>query len=132
MHGLHGRRQYHRKLRHQIDAERAELIGTQKTMRERVTADLAEECLYRAGRLRLRVMGASMLPAIRPGSCVEIRRVLPGSVRPGDVVLIRIPYGFRLHRLVEIRAGWVITRGDNHPHNDPPEPLESLLGVAAP
>lgn len=98
-------------------------------MRPRVTADLAEECLHRSGRLRLRVNGASMLPTIPSGRFVDIRRTHPREARPGDIVLIRTAHGFRLHRLVEIRAGWAITRGDNHSQDDPPEPLENLLGV---
>jgi SOS-response transcriptional repressor LexA len=98
-------------------------------MREQVIADLAEESLARAGTLTLRVQGASMLPAIRPGSYVKIRQAALNEVQPGHIVLVRAARGFRLHRLVEIRAGWLITKGDNHTENDPPEPLEHFLGV---
>jgi phage repressor protein C with HTH and peptisase S24 domain len=92
--------------------------------------ELAEETLERAGRLTLRVTGTSMIPAIRPGSLVEILRANPDAVRPGDIVLLRAAPGFRLHRLVDIRPGELITRGDNLRHNDPPEPVDRLLGVA--
>jgi phage repressor protein C with HTH and peptisase S24 domain len=92
--------------------------------------ELAEETLERAGRLTLRVNGTSMLPSIRPGSLVEIRRAKADAVSPGDIVLLRAAPGFRLHRLVEIRPGVLVTRGDNHRHDDPPEPADRLLGVA--
>jgi signal peptidase len=99
-------------------------------VREQILTDLAEESLARAGRLTLRVTGTSMLPAIRPGSRVEIRRSGEQAVSRGDIVLVRAPNGFRLHRLVDTKAGWIITKGDNHTENDPPEPMERLLGVA--
>ena len=95
-----------------------------------VVTDLAAESLDRAGYLTLRVTGSSMLPAIRPGSYVEIRRTGLEGVRPGDVVLVRASYGFRLHRLVGLQSGWLVTRGDNHTENDPAEPADRLLGVA--
>jgi len=92
--------------------------------------ELAAETLERAGHLTLRVTGTSMLPAIRPGSLVEIRRATADAVSPGDIVLLRAAPGFRLHRLIDIRPGVLITRGDNHRHNDPPEPADRLLGIA--
>jgi signal peptidase I len=97
------------------------------------TLQLALECLTASGRLRLRVTGASMLPAIPSGSVVLIRRVAPAEVNPGDVILTCIAEGVRLHRLIEIRgqgadALW-ITRGDNHRHCDPPLSAGHLLGV---
>lgn len=102
---------------------------------QNVRLELALECLAVSGRLRLRVNGSSMLPYIRPGSCVVVRRAAPGEMCPGEVVLARTPDGVRLHRLIEIqRPGtktlWV-TRGDNHEHLDPPLKAEHLLGVLA-
>ena len=94
-------------------------------------ADLAVECLARSGTLRLRVTGSSMLPAIRSGSHVEIRRAGPSEVVPGDIVLVRVTGGFRLHRLVAREGLRIITRGDNHTENDPPEPVAQLLGVVS-
>jgi signal peptidase I len=96
------------------------------------TLELALECLARSGYLRLRVTGASMLPTIRPGSHVLIRRA-PAEISPGDVILARTEDGVRLHRLVEIRgdgtnAVW-ITCGDNHTHCDPPLTSGQILGV---
>jgi len=98
-------------------------------MREQIIADLAEESLARAGSLTLRVNGASMIPAIRPGTYVKIRKTSLNEIAPGHIILVRAPNGFRLHRLIEIRADWLITRGDNHSENDPPELIENLRGI---
>jgi signal peptidase I len=97
------------------------------------TLELALECLARSGYLRLRVTGASMLPKIRPGCYVLIRRASAAELSPGDVILARTEDGVRLHRLVEIRgtgadAVW-ITRGDNHTHCDPPLASGQIVGV---
>ena len=97
------------------------------------TLELALECLAQSGHLRLRVTGASMLPTIRPGSYVLIRRASSAALSPGDVILARTEDGIRLHRLFEIRgtgadAVW-ITRGDNHTHCDPPLTCGQILGV---
>lgn len=102
---------------------------------EKIKLDLALECLAESGNLRLRVTGASMLPQIRPGSNVLIRRAAAAEMKPGDVVLARAGDGVRLHRLVEVQDTgterlW-ITRGDNHAHLDPPMKCEQLLGVLA-
>jgi len=74
-----------------------------------------------------------MLPKIRPGSYVSIRRASLAELTPGDVVLARTGHGVRLHRLVGIRgtgaeAVW-ITRGDNHAHFDPPLTSGQIVGV---
>jgi hypothetical protein len=72
-----------------------------------------------------------MIPAILPGSYVEIRRTSRDAVHVGDIVLFRVNGAFRLHRLVDILPGpLLVTRGDNHGHNDPPERASELLGVA--
>jgi signal peptidase I len=97
------------------------------------TLQLALECLAGAGRLRLRVTGASMLPAIASGSYVLIRRCAAAEVMPGDVVLAKTADGVRLHRLIEIRGygtdAWWITRGDNNGYCDPPLSHADVLGV---
>ena len=38
-----------------------------------------------------RVSGASMVPALRDGDFVLVRRARPGRIRPGDVVVARHP-----------------------------------------
>ena len=98
------------------------IIGTMSAdERHRVALDLALESLRKSGNLRLRVFGSSMLPTIRPGTCVLVRQTTPDQVSTGDVVLAKTPAGVQLHRVIEIRPDHTfITRGDNHRHSDPP------------
>jgi signal peptidase I len=64
-----------------------------------------------------RVSGPSMSPTVRHGDRLLVRRVRPGRVRTGDVVLARFPARpdllvvKRVHRL--LGSGAVDVRGDN-------------------
>ncbi len=96
--------------------------------RHRVVLDLAIESLCKSGNLRLRVYGASMLPTIRPGTCLVVQQTTPDQVSTGDVVLVITPAGLRLHRVVGIRQDQTfVTRGDNHRHNDRPVSAADVL-----
>ncbi len=93
---------------------------------------MALECLERSGHLTIRADGTSMLPTIRPGAAVRVRRAGFADVSPGDIVMVRVTDGIRLHRVVEKRLGegCLVTRGDNHRHCDPPVSAHQVLGVA--
>jgi hypothetical protein len=100
--------------------------------RDEVVLDLAIESLRTSGSLRLRVQGTSMLPTIRPGTCVAIRQAPADEIVKGDIVLTKTSAGLRLHRVVEIRhylsGPKFVTRGDNHWHTDLPADATELLG----
>jgi phage repressor protein C with HTH and peptisase S24 domain len=97
--------------------------------RDEVVLDLAIESLRKSGNLRFRVQGTSMLPTIRPGTCVKIREAAADQIVKGDIVLTKTSAGLRLHRVVEIRRGPLfVTRGDNHWHTDLPADATELLG----
>jgi len=80
--------------------------------------------------LRLVARGRSMAPFIRDGETVLVgpsRR----PPRPGEVVLRRGPGGtLLLHRVVRATAAGVVTRGDAAAAEDPPAPLQDVLGRA--
>ncbi|WP_214110207.1 S24 family peptidase [Acrocarpospora catenulata] len=44
----------------------------------------------------VRVAGDSMLPALRPGDCLLVRR--NAAIRPGDLVIARRPHGLIVKR----------------------------------
>jgi hypothetical protein len=50
--------------------------------------------------VRLTVTGACMAPALPEGTIVSLARANAARPRLGDVVLVRLPSGLRLHRLV--------------------------------
>ena len=94
---------------------------------------LAADALRRSGRLRLRVYGESMLPALWPGDVVEIVRCSLADVRPGEIVLARREDRLFLHRFIASRAsGGFLLRGDSMPACDPLFPPEAILGRLAP
>ncbi len=95
---------------------------------------LAADVLRRGGRLRLRVHGESMLPALWPGDVVEIASCSLEDVRPGEIVLARREGRLFLHRLVRRclaapgTLNGFLLRGDSMPGSDPQFPPEALLG----
>jgi hypothetical protein len=68
-----------------------------------------------------------MSPALEPGDVVVLERRRP---RFGDVVLVELPTGLRLHRVVFALPGgpWVRTKGDN---SDPWDPRVARARVVA-
>ncbi len=97
---------------------------------------LAKEVLERFGRVRVRMQGTSMLPAIWPGDTVDIVRTEITSLRHGDVVFFESGDRFFCHRIRAIEltpAGRRIrTRGDHLTHDDAAVPATAVLGKLTP
>ncbi|HEX4782028.1 MAG TPA: S24/S26 family peptidase [Usitatibacter sp.] len=91
--------------------------------------ELATASLRQTGRLRLRVTGASMLPAIRPGDVLEVRSMGIDAVRGGDVVLFARDGRFFAHRVVRRGISSLVTRGDALESDDAPFGEAELLGA---
>ncbi|MBN2432553.1 MAG: S24/S26 family peptidase [Acidobacteria bacterium] len=95
-------------------------------------ADLLPDILDRGVRVRVRVTGNSMRPAVRSGDRVTIEPVAAAAVRRGDILLIRDETGhLKLHRLVRIRRRddrAYLTRGDALLTPDLPVAAASVLG----
>ena len=97
-----------------------------------VKCELAGEVLRSSGKLRLRVTGWSMLPAVWPGDTLLIERADAATVSPGDIVLFGRDRRLFAHRVtgrsdLAGQAG-ILTRGDALPYHDPPVPGRDLLG----
>ncbi len=95
-----------------------------------VRCDLAAEVLRSSGRLRLRVTGWSMLPAVWPGDTLLIDRSDADRVSEGDVVLFARERRFFVHRVVKKNSegSKILARGDAMPHPDPPFAQCDLMG----
>ena len=89
--------------------------------------DLLKEVLLRWGCARLQVNGTSMLPSLLPYDVVSLVRCSAGDLLPGDLVLCEREDGWLLHRVVRLENGWVHTRGDHLPFDDPPAPAENVI-----
>lgn len=94
--------------------------------------ELAAEVVSSFGSVRLRVTGTSMVPAVRPGDLLSIRRVDLGEASSGDVVLVMRGDRLFAHRVVarggSSRDAYLLTRGDRLLKNDPPVFRSHLLG----
>lgn len=80
------------------------------------------------GGAELTVTGSCMAPALPEGSKV----VLSGcdsAPRMGDVVLLRLSRGLRLHRVVSNRRGVLRTKGDRARYLDPPSRTGDVLAI---
>jgi len=92
---------------------------------------LLADALRRGGsvRVRLRLHGESMLPALWPRDVVEIASCSLEDLRPGEIVLARREGRLFLHRLVApCTPNGFLLRGDSMPGPDPLFPPEALLG----
>jgi hypothetical protein len=91
-----------------------------------------EDLLGSRPEVQLTVTGGCMGPALPEGTTVSLTRVGAGP-RLGDVVLVRLPAGLRLHRLVwGPPLAWRRwrTKGDRSPSWDPAvDPMAILAWV---
>ena len=63
----------------------------------------------------------SMAPTIVPGDRIAVRVVGIAEVRVGEIVVFRdvaSPAGLTTHRVIEVHAGWIWTKGDANPRMD--------------
>ena len=93
---------------------------------------MATEVLRSSGKLRLKVNGWSMLPAIRPGDELLIESAHGRDIGEGDIVLCQRGRRIVVHRIVadkELASGrMVTTRGDAMLRADLPIPESQVLG----
>jgi hypothetical protein len=73
--------------------------------------------------------GVSMLPTIAPGAPLEI--VCGDDASAGDAILFLHRGQVVVHRLLEMRGNWMLTRGDANPIPDVPVAREALIGRVA-
>ena len=90
--------------------------------------DLAAQVVRQFGEVRLKVNGASMLPAVWPGDVVTVRRRSAAELLPGRIVLCVRGQAFVAHRMVGRQGDHLITRGDSHLWDDPPFGEDEFLG----
>jgi signal peptidase I len=107
-------------------------MPAQNKTRETLGCELAAEVLRTSGALRLRVTGASMLPAIWPGDVLSVRSFDSELATPGDVVLYQHHGQLIAHRIVgrslrQNRIEWVL-QGDTVLGNGDTVSSREMLG----
>ena len=93
---------------------------------------LLRELLEQLPHLQLRVTGDCMRPALVPGDTVLLASTRLRRPRLGDVVLVRLAGGLRLHRLVwgwPGRGGARRTKADRSAYWDPAFSAQDLWGA---
>jgi len=85
--------------------------------------------MLREGRaIELPAQGTSMLPLFAPGATIRVWPARAEDVRVGDVVLVDIDGQLVAHRLIQARAGRIVTRGDDMVEADAPLPATAIIG----
>lgn len=105
-------------------------------MADRAAPGVAELCAAMLGAgdpVSLVATGRSMVPTIRDGETIVVEAVAAEAIKPGDVVVVRTAGGIRAHRMRSLQHGecgapLLVCRGDNAGADDPPVPLEAVLG----
>ena len=88
---------------------------------------LAAALLRSVGRLRIAVVGSSMLPAVRPHDLLLVRRCTIESARVGDIAVFTRDERLFAHRVIATGPR-LHTRGDALAVADPPVDAAELLG----
>lgn len=96
--------------------------------RTALQCELVADLVRNYGEVRLKVTGASMLPAVWPGDFVTVRRHEIGELQPGQIVSYRREDLLITHRIKSIVGDHFITRGDSLRHSDPPVRASEVVG----
>ena len=92
--------------------------------------ELAAEVVRRFGKLRLRVVGSSMLPVVQPGDELVVRRCDAQDVRAGEIILFTRGRRLFAHRVRSVRESDLLqTQGDTLGQPDPVVTPNELLGI---
>lgn len=88
------------------------------------------ELIERFGTATVRVNGLSMLPAIRPGDMVTVRRCSVMNLAPGEVAVFTRDGRLFVHRVLAVGPDQLLTKGDSLRTPDPLVEAHHLLGRA--
>ncbi|HUA32323.1 MAG TPA: S24/S26 family peptidase [Candidatus Binataceae bacterium] len=95
---------------------------------DRAGCALVEDVLRGARTVRVRAQGSSMIPAIWPGDVLEIEPAGPASMTEGQIAVFIRDGRLFAHRIVQVGARELTTRGDSLLRCDAPLTSAELLG----
>lgn len=99
--------------------------------RRAACCELVLDVARSSGEVRLRVTGASMLPALWPGDLVTVQRRVPSELAVGQVVVYRRDEKLIVHRITRTSGDHLITQGDSRPFDDLPVQASEIVGQVA-
>jgi len=93
--------------------------------------DLLHAVLEKGASFRFRAAGQSMQPAIRDRDIITVSPTGRRPPCPGEIVVVRPPGTTRIivHRVVGVRRGRYVIRGDNRRAIDAAVPPDRIIGV---
>ena len=99
---------------------------------ERVMSTALELIKHSEGEYYFQVSGTSMLPLVRAGDYVRIKKI-SGDLRRGDIVVFQKSNGLITHRVLRISRTddnnkTLLTKGDNSIVPDPPILSSAIIG----
>ena len=103
-------------------------MDTDLQHRSALGCELVAEVTRSFGEVRLRVTGASMIPAIWPGDIITVRRRDIGELEPGQIVLSSREGKLVAHRVTRIHSNLLTTQGDSILYEDPPVSESDIVG----
>ena len=75
------------------------------------------------------ITSGSMWPSLKKGDLVVIKGVQSkDEIKIGDIVVYINPKGFTIHRVIELKADTLITKGDANNVNDVPIAYSEVIG----
>ena len=101
---------------------------SEESERHAMCCELIHDVGRNSGEVRLKVTGASMLPAIRPGDVIRVQRCDLAELRPGQVVLFHRDGKLTAHRIQKVFTDHLIARGDSVKIADPPVKADEIVG----
>jgi hypothetical protein len=110
---------------------RTDGVGREEAERTQVSAakcELVAEVARNFGEVRMGVLGLSMFPCLLPGDIVTVERRAIEDFRAGDIAKYLRDGRLMVHRVIELREGKLITRGDAAIENDAPVRAEEIVG----
>ena len=91
---------------------------------------LTTSILQDGKKVRFKAHGDSMHPFIQDGDVVEVRHVKSNKIKPGDIVLSRLPDGrLVVHRVIQKYFDSFLIQGDALPYPDGLIPLHNIFGL---
>lgn len=96
--------------------------------------DVIVEALSKHGRIRTMFRGRSMLPTLREGMSILIKKSSPQDVKSADIIMYKSANNMVVHRVIRvIKKGndvVFVTKGDNHAYIDCSYiPASDLIGI---
>lgn len=75
------------------------------------------------------ITSQSMWPTLKRGDLVFVARAEPRGVKKGRIIVYRLGESFIIHRVVDIDAKTVTTKGDANPEVDSPVARSDIVGI---